>query len=80
MKKCEHECKECGKKWECSYPYYSNFQFFNTVVNNGYYCNSFCPSCQAEKRKELDLLYSDVSETGYVKSFVSQVKDKTYGI
>jgi len=73
MLKCKHECAECAETWECSYPYYSEFQFFKTTVNNGYYCNAFCPTCQTEERDEIDDLFEDMSEKGYLKSSVNQL-------
>jgi len=72
MLKCKHACANCGKTWECSFPYFSEFKYFKTTVENGYYCNAFCPSCQAEKRKEIDDLFKDMSETGYINSFHEQ--------
>lgn len=77
MKYCSHECTNCGETWNCSYPYRSEFQFFETVVNNGSYCNSFCPSCQKDERAELDLLFEETSETGYINTFVNQIKGST---
>ena len=77
MKKCEHECSECGEKWECSYPYNSEFQYFKTVVNNGSYCNSYCPSCQPKKRKEVDQLFENLSDTGYLNLSVDHAQEIT---
>jgi hypothetical protein len=72
MKKCIHECENCDETWVCSYPYYSKFKFFKNTVNNGYYCNSYCPTCQQEDREEIDDLFNSLSETGYIKSFEEQ--------
>jgi hypothetical protein len=74
MKKCIHECKECEEIWECEFPYYSKFKFYRITVNNGYYCNSYCPSCQKEEREEIDELFDEMSETGYIKSFDEHLK------
>ncbi len=73
MLKCKHECTTCAETWECSYPYYSEFQFFKTTVNNGFYCNAFCPTCQIDKRAEIDDLFDNMSEKGYLKSSVKQL-------
>jgi hypothetical protein len=72
MLKCKHACADCDETWECSFPYYSEFKYFKTTVENGYYCNAFCPSCQEEKRKEIDDLFGDMAETGYINSFHDQ--------
>jgi hypothetical protein len=74
VKKCKHECVECGKTWECSHPYQSEYQFFENTVNSGYYCNSFCPSCQVEDREEIELLFERTSETGYTNTFATRNK------
>ncbi len=65
--KCKHKCDNCEETWECKFPYYSKFQYFKVSVNNGYYCNSYCPNCQPDKREEIDELFENLSETGYVK-------------
>ena len=72
MLECKHKCKECNETWECTFPYYSNFHFYKTEVNNGYYCNAFCPSCQEKEREIMDKLFENMDETGYIKSFVEQ--------
>jgi hypothetical protein len=77
MKKCRHECTECGETWECSYPYQSEYQFFEVSVNSGYYCNSFCPSCQKDKREEVELLFENTSETGYTNTIVNLINGST---
>lgn len=72
MLKCKHECEKCNTTWECDYPYYSNHEYFEDIVQNGSYCNAFCPSCQKEERRELDELFSQTSETGYIETFAGQ--------
>ena len=67
MLKCKHEC-DCGEKWECIFPYYSNYQYFEDVIESGSYCNSYCPICSPMKRDRLDSLFKDVQETGYIKN------------
>ena len=65
--KCKHKCEKCDETWECSFPYYSNFQYFKQTIENGYYCNAYCPSCQSEKREEVDNLFKNMAEKGYMK-------------
>jgi hypothetical protein len=71
--KCKHECKECDEAWECKFPYFSEYQYFKTSVNNGYYCNAFCPACKPDERKEVDEIFKHMSKTGYVKSSIKQI-------
>ncbi|MHA1405909.1 MAG: hypothetical protein ACTSSG_00825 [Candidatus Heimdallarchaeaceae archaeon] len=54
---CKHKCPECETEWECDFPYYSNHEYFEEVVQLGYYCNSYCPNCKPKERKELDELF-----------------------
>ncbi|NPD90289.1 MAG: hypothetical protein HGN29_16375 [Asgard group archaeon] len=70
MLKCKHKCTKCEETWECTFPYFSKFQFFKTTVNNGYYCNSYCPTCQSDERAEMDDLFDNMSENGYLKSSI----------
>lgn len=77
MLKCRHTCEICEETWECSYPYFSEFQFFKDTVNNGDYCNSYCPTCQKEKRNEIDQLFGKMDETGYIKSFI-EINQESY--
>ena len=67
MPECKHECDKCGEKWGCNFPTYSEHQHYEEVVELGYYCNSYCPNCDSKKRNNLDELFGDTSNTGYLK-------------
>ena len=77
MIKCKHECEECGETWECSYPYYSDFHYFANVVNNGSYCNAYCPSCKKEEREDIDNMFENLPYTGYLNSFNKRITENT---
>ena len=68
MLKCKHMCEDCGEEWECKFPYYSNYQHFEEVVDYIGYCNSFCPTCLPVKRENIDSLFEEVSDIGHYKS------------
>ena len=75
MEYCEHKCNKCGEEWKCEFPYYSNHDYFEEFVQQGYYCNSYCPKCKPEERKEIDHLFGVSENSQYLKSIkVSETK------
>jgi len=76
MLKCKHECEHCGEKWECKFPYYSNHQYLEDFIDHGSYCNAYCPICFPVKRENLDTLFENVQETGYIKSSIKELNEK----
>ena len=73
MGMCKHNCSICGESWDCEFPYYSNHDFFEDLVQQGYYCNAYCPSCESEKRDELVSIFgSKYSSTYLRKSFIKK--------
>jgi len=76
MIKCKHTCDKCDEEWECKFPYYSNHQYLEEIIDNGSYCNAYCPKCSPVKREDLDKLFEDVQETGYMKTGIKELNDK----
>ena len=72
MSECKHECQECGEKWNCNFPTYSEHQHYEEVIEMGYYCNSFCPNCNSEKRKDTEDIFEKLQTTGYVKNKINR--------
>ena len=54
---CKHACPKCEEEWVCDFPYTSQHEYFEEVVQLGYYCNSYCPNCMTKEREEIDSLY-----------------------
>ena len=59
MVHCKHTCSDCGEKWNCDFPYFSNHESFAEAVTVGAYCNAYCPVCNPEKRLKLDELFDE---------------------
>ncbi|MHA1623114.1 MAG: hypothetical protein ACTSVO_13360 [Candidatus Heimdallarchaeaceae archaeon] len=76
MLKCKHECDHCGEEWECKFPYYSNHQYLEDIIEHGSYCNAYCPICSPIKRENFDALFENVAETGYMKTGNDDLKEK----
>lgn len=67
MSECKHECEKCGEKWNCDFPTYSEHQHYEEAVEQGYYCNSYCPTCDSVNREETEGIFDKLHVSGYVK-------------
>ena len=66
MKSCKHVCNLCGNEWNCDFPYYSDYNFYEDAVQLGSYCNSWCPKCQEVERKNTTELFNPLLENTYL--------------
>ncbi|NPD90066.1 MAG: hypothetical protein HGN29_15235 [Asgard group archaeon] len=67
MSECDHKCSKCGEEWKCDFPYFSNHHFYEDVLQQGSYCNAWCPSSERKERKDLKELFESENEQYFEK-------------
>lgn len=73
MGECDHKCSKCGEEWKCNFPYLSNHQFYEDVLQQGSYCNAWCPSCDPDKRDDMKKLFETEDGLYFKKKDISKI-------
>ncbi|MHA1953922.1 MAG: hypothetical protein ACXAAM_09430 [Candidatus Heimdallarchaeaceae archaeon] len=73
MGECDHICSKCGEEWKCDFPYFSSHQYYEDVLQQGSYCNAYCPSCDPEERADMKNLFETEDGLYFKKKDISKI-------